>query len=298
MRTRSKSLTDFSSKSSIFDTPYNTTTDQEACTIEFKAAKYENHILETIKEFQEGIGYVVQVIHPLYNELMEVVFAFLSIREVANVQVVCKHWFGLTCKEKFWQRQCFLMQFPPKPDKITWLRWFIEMRSYGTYDPTILRQEIDYITLNNRKNMGALKIDSYPDVSIAFIGKPLSNGKIYAEFITRYKGTEIYIGATHKPEKVVLAKGMDIVQHEDTWAYTDGRRFGIQIQGNVYPAEHYGVGDVVGIFLNIDDKEVSFYKNQALQQKPFPLIDNESWQLFVMLDHAGDIVEITKFEFR
>jgi len=66
----------------------------------------------------------------------------------------------------------------------------------------------------------------------------------------------------------VKAKGMDIVQHEDTWAYTDGRRFGIQIQGQVYPAENYGIGDVVGIFLNLDDNEVSFYKNQALQQKP------------------------------
>jgi len=194
------------------------------------------------------------------------------------------------------QIHCEKLLAPPKPDDVSFYRWCYEMHHFGSYDATILRLEILYIKMGH-VNKVAYKISGSPDVSIAFIGKLMDRGQIYAEFITRRRGTEIYIGATPHPEKVVLAKGMDIVQHRDTWAYTDGRRFGIQIQGQTYEAQPFSINEAIGIFLNIDDKQVSFYKEGVLQNRIFKLSDDKFWQIFVMLDAADDYVEISKFYF-
>jgi len=235
---------------------------------------------------------------PIYSELMSEVFCYLDVKAITVVQRVCKHWFLLACTEMYWERQCKTINTPARPENTTWLRWFIQMYIFGTFDPTVLRTEIKYQSLNGTKNKVAIKLSSDPDVSNALVGVPLSSGKIYTELTTRRRGTEIFVGVTYDPLTVLKAKGMDIVQHPDTWAYTDGRRFGIQVQGVTFNAEPFGVNDAVGIFLNIDDREVSFYKNNVLQNKIFSLNDEPRWQIFVMLDHGDDLVEISKFEFR
>lgn len=222
---------------------------------------------------------------------------YLDITGITKVLRVCKHWFMLSSSELLWERQCKAINAPMKPVNVSAFCWLIQMLHYGTFDPTVLRNEIKYLSLNRVKNKVAVKLKDWPDVSNALVGVPMCSGKIHAQFITRKRGTEIYVGCTYNPEQVLKAKGMDIVQHKDTWAYTDGRRFGIQVQGETYDADPFDVNDVIGIDLNIDDREVSFYKNDILQNKTFKLNDQPYWQIFVMLDHEDDMVEISKLEF-
>jgi len=64
-----------------------------------------------------------------------------------------------------------------------------------------------------------------------------------------------------------------------------------------FDAESFGTGDRVGLFLNIDQKQVSFYRNNQLQSKVFSLTDDPIWQIFVLLDYTDDQIEIVSLHF-
>jgi len=233
----------------------------------------------------------------ILSELMLFIFLQLPISKAVTLKRVCKHWFVLLSSEWYWDKQCQAIGAPLKPLWYNSFRWFIEMYLYGTFDPTILKTDIHYSSLNGIKNKVVRKLHHMTDISVALVGKPLSSGKIFAEFISRRMGDEVYVGVTSEPVEIASIKGSRIIKHKATWAYTDGTRFGIQAQGDTFDAEPFGTGDRVGLFLNIDQKQVSFYRNNQLQSKIFSLTDDPIWQIFVLLDYTDDQIEIVSLQF-
>jgi len=110
----------------------------------------------------------------------------------------------------------------------------------------------------------------------------------------------MWIGITNNHEQVQKIRGWSIVDHRNTWAYCDSR-LGFQLGGNRVDSpliEKYRVGDTIGIYLDADNKKVSFWKNRMLQgDGDYPLYEEKvkSWHFFVLEDFEDDEVEIVHF---
>jgi len=228
------------------------------------AQGWNSSYLSLIKHFNAQVV-VKQHIGEFPVDVMRMIFEQVDLLTGLKIMNVCKNWFLTFSLESNWRNQCLKLNAPPKPEEYSWYCWFIIIYRFGAYNPSILTEELSYFSFKT-----VLKFSSSPDISNALVGIPLSSGKIYAEFIVKTKGSEIYVGVTPSPQYCIGLKGSAIIRNQEIWAYTCGCRFGIQVMGETYPADRYIINDRIGVFLNIDDKEVSFFK-KCITKPGFPI---------------------------
>jgi hypothetical protein len=149
------------------------------------------------------------------------------------------------------------------------------------------------------------KTRNQPDSNNVFLQHQI-DFPCFAEFRIIKTGDEMVIGVAHKVPEVARASGFANLHLTSTWSYgkAGGRAMPKLFFGGQKPSASEDIGfkeeDLVAIFVDIENKQVKFYKNGTLvadnlPEFPFPDDAVQPFQIFVQLDDMDDEVEIVRF---
>jgi len=223
----------------------------------------------------------------LDKELLTLSFSYLRPSDLVTLGLVSKSFRHFSLHDPYWKTYCETLTDVEIPSSYPTHKDYF--RSFFLYDPTINTSYLEY----DADHLGVYKPSSSPDCNQTIIGHGISKGKLFIEIYVHSKGTEIFHGVTCNL-KILDEMGMGIVWHRDTYAYTDGRRFGMQLGGATIPAEKFKVGDRIGVHLNMNKRRVKFTKNkiQIGAKEGFVMKESKYYYVFVMLDYAEDYLTV------
>jgi hypothetical protein len=182
------------------------------------------------------------------------------------------------------------------------------------YDPLLKLGQFDLsdqrgIIVTNAEQSGETsklrKTSGQPDSNNVFLQHQI-DFPCFAEFRIIKTGDEMLVGVAHKVPQVARASGFSNLSLTSTWSYGKAGRRSMPVLffGGERPSASedigFQAGDLVAIFVDIENKQVKFYKNgtlvvENLPEFPFPDDAVQPFQIFVMVDATDDEVEIVRF---